>query len=315
MPGQPSVDSWRRRLRLSVRALMVLVLFTGGGLGWVIHRARVQRDAVATIRRAGGEVAYSWQWSKGAPVFPRPKPPWPDWVRRILGPDLLDTATYVRLQGAQCDDEALRAACRLPWLEELFVVDTGVTDAGAEDLGQLKNLRSLDLRLNRITARPLRHIGGMTELRELKLAMRLSPVPLRDEDMAFLRGLTKLESLMLPSADLTDGWLVYIEDLKSLKALQLYDMAITTDGLHHLRDLSNLTLLSLHGTRLTSLEPLRPLTRIKYLCLAYTPVDDSALAVLQSWPRLGELDLRSTKITDAGVAGLMRANIQVNVRR
>jgi hypothetical protein len=28
---------------------MVLVLIIGGGLGWVIHRARVQREAVAAI--------------------------------------------------------------------------------------------------------------------------------------------------------------------------------------------------------------------------------------------------------------------------
>src|SRR5262245_3580204 len=89
MPDQPTANPWRRRLRFSVRALMVLVLIIGGGLGWVIHRARVQRDAVATIRRAGGDVAYSWQWSGGRPVFPRSKPPGPDWLRRILGPDFL----------------------------------------------------------------------------------------------------------------------------------------------------------------------------------------------------------------------------------
>ena len=235
---------------------MILVLVSGGGLGWVIHRARVQRDAVATIKHFGGGIAYSWQWSKGSPVFPRPKPPWPDWVRRNLGPDFIDTVTYARLYGAQCNDESLRAACRLPWLEELVVVNTSVTDAGAEDLRQLKNLRSLDLRLNRITSRPLRHIGEMSKLRELKLAMRLSPVPMRDRDMAFLKRLTKLESLMLPSADLTDAWLVYIEDLKNLTSLQLYDMAITPEGLDHLKDLPNLTaFLTLQGTRIPLRRP------------------------------------------------------------
>jgi hypothetical protein len=235
---------------------MVLVLILGGGLGWILYRARVQRDAVAAIERVGGQVAYSWQWSDGARIFPRPKPPWPQWVRRILGPDFLDTVTYVSLYGPKCDDEALRAACRLPWLEELIVVDTSVTDAAAEDLQQLTNLRSLDLRLNRITSRPLRHIGEMCELRELQLAMRLSPVPLRDHDMAFLKRLTKPESLVLTSADLTDAWLVYIEEMKSLRSLQLYDMGITADGLDHLKGLSNLTAhLTLHGTRIPLRRP------------------------------------------------------------
>ena len=46
-----STSSCRRRLRLSVRALMVLVLITGGGLGWLVYSARIQRDAIAAIQR------------------------------------------------------------------------------------------------------------------------------------------------------------------------------------------------------------------------------------------------------------------------
>ena len=139
---------------------MVLVLVVGGGLSWYIHRARVQRDAIEAIRRVGGEVAYSWQWSNGQPIFPRPKPPWPDWARRILGPDYLDTVTFVRLNGPRCDDQSLQAACRLPWLEELTVLNSGATDAAAEGIRHLTSLRLLDLRLNPgITRRTLRHIG------------------------------------------------------------------------------------------------------------------------------------------------------------
>jgi internalin A len=256
MPERPSPQSWRRLLRLSVRSLMVLVLIAGGGLGWVIHRANVQRDAVAAIKRAGGDIAYSWQWSNGSPVFPIPKPPWPDWVRRSLGPDFLDTVTYVRLHGEKCDDDSLCAASRLPWLEELTVVNTSVTDASAEDLRQLRNLRSLDLRLNRITSRPLRHIGEMSELRELTLSMKLFAIPADDEDMAFLKRLTKLERLNLWSANLNDSWLVYLERLASLKSLQLSDTAMTAEGLDHLKGLPNLTaVLTVNGTRFTLTRP------------------------------------------------------------
>ena len=114
-----------------------------------------------------------------------------------LGPDFLDNVTYVFLQGDQCDDESLRAACRLPWLEELSVVNTGVTDASAEDIRYLTNLRSLDLRLNRITSRTLRHIGGLSDLRTLTLSLKGSPIAASDEDLAFLKRLTKLERLNL----------------------------------------------------------------------------------------------------------------------
>jgi Leucine-rich repeat (LRR) protein len=295
------------RLQLSLRALMAIVLVLGGGVGWVIHRAHVQRDAIMTIERAGGSVAYGnmTPGTPGSVTTSRADNPVTAWVRRHLGRDFTDTATYVYLSGKQFDDEALRAACRLPWLEELWVENTGSTDLAAEDLQHLKRLRVLDLKLNRITGRPLRHIGEMSELRELNLAMRLSPVPLRDEDMAFLKRLTKLERLQLPSDELTDAWLAYIKDLKGLTFLQLYRMAVTSDGLRHLSALTNLTVLRLHGTRVNDLSALRPLFKLSVLDLSYTPAGDAALASLRGWPKLYDLDLRRTRITDTGLAALV----------
>ena len=51
---------WWRYLRLSVRGLMLVVLAVGGCLGWWLHLAGVQRQAVAAIRGAGGRVRYEW---------------------------------------------------------------------------------------------------------------------------------------------------------------------------------------------------------------------------------------------------------------
>jgi internalin A len=302
MPEHLSHESWRRRLRISVRGMMVLVLIVGAGLGWVIYRARVQREAGAAIKRAGGDFEYSWQWSNGLPVFPPPKPPWPEWVRQRLGPDLLDTVTYVNLTGQRCDDESLRAACRLPWLLELQVQNTSASDLAVGDIGNLKNLQHLVLNQKNITARTLRQVGEMTELRDLMLGK----IPLSDEDMTFLKRLTKLERLMIASrTELTDNWLPNLEGMVNLSSLMLRNMAITTEGLHHLGSLSNLRSLSLEGSRrVTGLEALRPLTKITYLCLANTPIDESALTVLQSWPQLDNLDLRKTNVTDAGVVAL-----------
>jgi hypothetical protein len=55
--------SWWRRLplRMSVRTLMIVVFLLGGGLGWVVHLANVQRDAIAAIRSGGGDTTYNWQ--------------------------------------------------------------------------------------------------------------------------------------------------------------------------------------------------------------------------------------------------------------
>ena len=61
----PLLRPWRRFLRLSVRGLIVLVLVIGAGLGWIVHQAHVQRDAVAAIKNAGGSVKYDWEWTGG----------------------------------------------------------------------------------------------------------------------------------------------------------------------------------------------------------------------------------------------------------
>src|SRR4051812_16392992 len=88
----------KRRLRVSLRGLMVFVLIVGTGLGWMIHRARVQKEAVAAIERAGGDVVYDWDWANGRRK-PRPQatPPWPKWLLVHLGPDYLGNVVQVNL--------------------------------------------------------------------------------------------------------------------------------------------------------------------------------------------------------------------------
>ncbi len=61
MSDQPVRKPWWHRFRFSLRSLMIVIGIVGGGLGWIIHRAQVQRDAVAAIGRAGGFVLYDWQ--------------------------------------------------------------------------------------------------------------------------------------------------------------------------------------------------------------------------------------------------------------
>jgi len=43
MREQPLPKPWIKRLQLSLRTLMFLVLVLGTGLGWIVHRAHRQR--------------------------------------------------------------------------------------------------------------------------------------------------------------------------------------------------------------------------------------------------------------------------------
>jgi hypothetical protein len=60
----PVSRSWRRFLRFSVRGMIVVVLVSGGWLGWIVRSARIQREAVAGIRNAKSRVSSDWELSR-----------------------------------------------------------------------------------------------------------------------------------------------------------------------------------------------------------------------------------------------------------
>ena len=105
MPADPVSRPWRRFLRFSVRGLIVLVLVIGGGLGWIVRSARIQREAVAAIVNAGGGVLYDWEWSNGKSI-PGGKPRAPRWIVDLIGVDYFGHVTevwlYQKLSGTRC---------------------------------------------------------------------------------------------------------------------------------------------------------------------------------------------------------------------
>jgi len=75
---------------------MAFVLLFGVGLGWIVYRARVQRDAVAAIERAEGTVWYEWQWRNGKPVL-NGRTPCPQWLIDLVGVDYFGSVVRVSL--------------------------------------------------------------------------------------------------------------------------------------------------------------------------------------------------------------------------
>ncbi len=97
----PSLPRPRRRwFRVSLRGLMILVVLIGGAAGWVANTIRTQRQSIAAVRAAGGDVRFDWEKqqvgvSRGRPVY-RNGPSAPRWLRRWLGDELFQQVTSVR---------------------------------------------------------------------------------------------------------------------------------------------------------------------------------------------------------------------------
>jgi hypothetical protein len=200
---------WRPRIRinLSLRALMVLVMVIGVGMGWYLRGVRIQQDAVAAIKKAGGTVTYDWEWSGYNPnisdTLGRPRAP--KWLADCVGVDFVANVVSVDMMrpwpkgSSKVDDETLAHVGRLGHLEILQLNDTAVTDAGLAHIKGLTALRDIEIRGTAVTDLGLAHLNGMKELRTLFIAWSLvsdhgvleleRALPriqiLREEDMAY----------------------------------------------------------------------------------------------------------------------------------
>jgi internalin A len=144
MSAVPVARPWRRHLRSSVRSLIVLILLSGLWLGWFVRSARIQRDAVAAVKRARGEVLYSWQWQSGHWI-PVTKPLAPIWLVGAIGIDHFGSVVWVRIPSPS--EQALSAIVSFDQLQTLIVTgEIDVTDTALANLKRLTNLRTLDLR-------------------------------------------------------------------------------------------------------------------------------------------------------------------------
>jgi Leucine-rich repeat (LRR) protein len=129
----------------------------------------------------------------------------------------------------------------LPALEYLDL-DTGATDAGFKDIGQLASLRWLRIRTGRIWG------PGLAELVHLPRLERLciwGSSEISDRHIQYLEGLTQLKSLTLWGAGvsrLTDSSLVSIGKLRNLEELHFLRTSpqFTPAGVARLKDLKNL---------------------------------------------------------------------------
>ena len=92
--ANPASRPWRRFPRFSVQGMIVLVLAIGIWLGWLVRSARFQHEAVAAIRKAGGDVSYDWQWKDGSPIAGG-QPFYPLWLVNNVGVDYFSSVVAV----------------------------------------------------------------------------------------------------------------------------------------------------------------------------------------------------------------------------
>jgi hypothetical protein len=195
-------------LRLRTRGLLLLVLVAAVILGWIQNNARVQRDAVAAIQRAGGSVVYDFGVARSPQDSPGTTRGWLGALVSALGVDYFYNVTAV--------------ACG----------ERPITDAELAHIGRLGRLRSLTAFRTRATDAGLGRLCGLVKLEVLILG---AP-DVTDAGLAQLRGLRSLEIFWLEDAQITDAGLSSLIGRRGLRSVTIRSRGtITAEGTRRLR--------------------------------------------------------------------------------
>jgi hypothetical protein len=180
MIEQPLLQTrWRLpRARVSVRALMGVVLVLAVALGLYVRSVRIQQDAVAAIKRDGGSVQYDWRWGNDDPdIYDFDGKKWqaPMWLVRLVPVDYVANVTQVnfafRLRSGPISEELIRAHVRrLGHLKVLNLGGTGITDASMAHLKGLTWLEHLLIDRTMVGDAGLAHLKEVTSLRTVYIS-------------------------------------------------------------------------------------------------------------------------------------------------
>jgi hypothetical protein len=241
----------RRWYQFSLRTLLVLLLVAGVFLGWRTHRARTNRQRVASVRNAVDEIEklsgkVDWKYEVLRDTT---------WLERMFDdpggaddPVGVLNVSHVHLGAStSVTDAGLETLKELTSLRRLRISSSHITDAGLKYLKGLTNLESLELRGTEATDAEMQRLTRLTN----RHFPDRSITKLTDASLEQLKGPTNLKILGLVDSDVTDAGLKHLKGLTTLEDLVLRSINITDAGLAHLEGMTNLKHLDLRFTGVT----------------------------------------------------------------
>jgi hypothetical protein len=247
IPRVTGPSSW---LRFSLRTALIVVAIFCIWLSIESSHARKQKNAIETVRKLGGMLAYDFQMDRNG-QWKRPfQPRGPQWLRKAIGDDYFQRVVVVNFdEGSDPTDDDLAVLHNLTDLRTLTLMNRRrITDDGLRFVAGLRRLQKLSLDGTNIDGSGLAHIRSLKGIELLTV----SGTPLSDEGLEHIVTLSNLKMLDLSNTKITDKGLIHLASLKSLESLQIRDTAVTDNGLMHIKVLPSLKLVLLDKTKTTT---------------------------------------------------------------
>jgi hypothetical protein len=305
-----------RRFAFSVRMLLLLVLVIATWLGWAVHKARQQREAVAAIEKFGGWVHYDYEFVNGpvnvpsgnnlwlttwGKLTPGREPRAPHWLRRALGDEYFQDIAHVSLFVDIQKGTAYASKYNI-----------GPADDALAKLSTQTKVKTLQIGGEQVNDRNLAHVGKLTSLEELII---FPGTDVSDAGLAHLAGLKRLRIFLLSNSRLTDDGLASLASLTNLEELVLDGAGFSDRGIAHLMGMTRLESLSLGGGQHTitnaGLKSLESMRNLKTLNLSGWKITDEGVDRLLRLKMLKTVYLEGTSVTEVGRSKLKAAGLKV----
>ena len=237
-----------RRKRFTLRSLLLIVIV----FALLANHARVtirQQRAVATVRHLGGSVHYDYEVDEQCGIDPSRRSCLPEQVVHLFGLDWAHSVAAVNLayrteggrgiRNKDVTEDTVECIRGLPDLRVLVATQEQVTDNSMESIGRQKRLERLHLsNVRRVTDAGVAHLCGLSRLRSL----HLTNAAISDRSVEFVCSLQQLKTLSLRGIPLSEGAFENLAQLQQLEALEI-GMANCDLSPHALTELSRLSAL------------------------------------------------------------------------
>ncbi|WP_254513422.1 hypothetical protein [Anatilimnocola floriformis] len=278
MRSTPASLEVRSPWRISLRAMLIVLLVLAVPLAWVSHwrRGKLREHAAAKqLRKLGFEVKM-----RRPELSQSGKEPW---YASLLPPDHLNEVMWVQApRHVQLDAESIGLLCELPNLVRLdlssdnFRLDILGGDA---DLSGLRSLAQLEILSLDCRPRQLAYFANQHSLKELWL---MGP-RIDDDCRQLLHNNPRLTHVSLGLTQTSDALAPELARLHQLEFLQLLDAHVTSQGVAQLSELRNLQQLLLVGAEIndTAVPAILRLQTLRFLAVRSTGISDAGREQLQ----------------------------------
>jgi serine/threonine protein kinase len=176
-------------------------------------------------------------------------------------------------------------------------------------LGELRDLRELDLDTSVITNRGVPLLGKLRSLKSLRFTGR----DVTSDGLQPLRGAANLEKLTVYKISLNEKGAEVVASLEGLTYLQWLSANVEDKAFAELTKLSKLKNLHINGNKVTDqgFASIRKCREMEDLNVGGNPITNEGLKAVGDLPKLKHLQIHKTNCTEAGLAPLKKlANLE-----